>query len=189
MAPVKLHSFRFSSSTTTIASTFIYIISPFTVHQKRKKSGKANFVEWKDVRPVVKKKVENQRNWVNDWIKYMMLFDLCVTFIRWTCVQWRTCHVMSALLHLKWLTKCLVLETRVARRKIVSPMCRDWMALFINNERQSFGLRDAISIGMNTTKRTPNVFAIPIPTPTTATYNSTSYMKWQCTYCCDACLP
>lgn len=109
VAPVKLLSFHFSSSTTTIALTFIYIISPFTVHRKRKKVDMEKRILLNEKLSVCwwKKKVENQRNWVNDWIKYMMLFDLCAAFVHWTCVQWKTCYVMSALLHLKWLTKCL----------------------------------------------------------------------------------
>lgn len=187
MAPAKLLSFHFSSSTTTIALPFHLHNFPIYCAPSEEKSWtwKNEFCWMKRLlRPLMKKKVENQRNWVNDWIKYMMLFDVCVTFGRWTCAHWNTCHVMSALLHFKWFTMCLALETRVARRKIRSPMCRDWMALFINNERQSFGLRVAISIGMITTKRTPNVLL-----QYKQLQQPSDYPKWQRTYCCDACAP
>lgn len=81
---------------------------------------------------------------ITNRIKYMMPFDL---FIAFPSVHYRTFDasedVVSAAQHqafakLQWM----------ARRKIVSPMRRDCLALFINNKRQS------LLVG---SKRAPNL--------------------------------
>lgn len=101
-----------------------------------------------------------------------MLFDLCVTFIYWMCAfNGRASHVMSVFAAFKMAYKCaLVLSRREWLDEKLFRQCvaTEWRFSLID-ERQSFGLRDAIFIRMNITKRMPNVFATTAATTTTTT--------------------
>lgn len=80
----------------------------------------------------------------------MMLFNLCVAFTLSPSILHYGAHIQHWMpfkmirvkhpLQFKWCTECLALASKVARQKIGSPKRRDWLALFINNDRQSYRL-------------------------------------------------